>query len=199
MGNNTVLIIVGVLCVGCVCLAGGLLLLWMNRDTKEEDPYKDLPTSPPKLPASVLQPLPPNLRKFMRLLYDTTAQALFGSKSDCWAANHWIRVTSANQLVDIMKSLVKVQAEGIKKKWSSTQFQAAQNTLWVNIATRMVLGMQELEACPKSTVITVPVLDLASMFRGGTTTSQKYEQKTVAEILATLEDIKSGKRTMQAF
>lgn len=80
--STTLILVLGVGCV-CVMAVAALVLLIILNSGGNDDPYKDLPTSPPRTH--------PWLQRYL--------EQMWASKSDCWHFNHWVRVTVTNAMV----------------------------------------------------------------------------------------------------
>lgn len=145
-------VLIGVLasCLAIIALACMLL-------RGPEDPYRGLPSAPPRITNLIPQSIPRSKVPMIRTVVQTSqgiVDAVFHSQSMCYHANKWIRTTLVDLLARATGDLIRLLAYGGAKKDEDVFGE------WLMVSgtryKRMIEdSMVELEKCnPNTEVVT---------------------------------------------
>lgn len=154
------LIVLVAVCVSASVVIAVLVaaLAWSRDGGSKKDPYDGLPTTPPTLP------VPPELRtstspviiSIVRLI-DRVVTGIFYTRSDCYHANHFIRVTLMNIMADWVKDLTLHMR---RFPTVTPESKRADEALAAKYNKRIADGIVELKQCNPDTKLITPPLPL---------------------------------------
>lgn len=128
-------------------------VLFLVMTSGGSDPYKDLPTTPPRV-----HPM------FQDMINDVWA-----TKSNCWHFNHWVRVTLTDALVAMQVDVPALLMQGAKADVSNKAYMDYVARTYYPLYQKSYKALQKCD--PKATFTdkgkNVPISELQKMFEFG--------------------------------